>query len=90
MKKMSSQMGELKGLQKLTNYEMGKKSGTRIGELRELSHIGEILHIEKLQNVIDGRDALEANLVDKQHLDDLLLEWGRNVKKNEADIVLNN
>ena len=40
--------------------------------------------------MIDGRDALEANLVDKQHLDDLLLEWGRNVKKNEADIVLNN
>ena len=32
MKKMSSQMSELKSLQKLTNYEMGKKSATRIGE----------------------------------------------------------
>ena len=90
MKKMPSQMGELKSLQKLTNYRVGKKSGTRIGELRELSHIGEILHIEELQNVVDVRDALEANLVGKQHLDDLLLGWSRSFEQNGADIVLNN
>ena len=40
--------------------------------------------------MIYGRDALEANLVDKQHRDDLLLEWSRNVEQNGADIVLNN
>ena len=89
-KKMSSQMGELKSLQELSNYIVGKKCGTRIGELRELCHIGGTLHIEELQNVVDGRDALEANLVGKRYLDDLLLEWSRNVVQNGADIVLNN
>ena len=90
VKKMSSQMGELKSLQKLTNYSVGKKSETRIGELRELSSIGGILHIEELQNVVDGRDALEANLVGKQYLDDLQLEWSDIVEQKGADIVINN
>ena len=71
MKKMPSQMGELKSLQELSNYIVTKKSGIRIRELREHSHIGGILHVEELQNVVDGRDALEANLVGKQYLDDL-------------------
>ena len=87
---MPSQMGQLKSLHKLTNYRVGKKSGTRIGELRELSHIGGILHIEGLKNVVDGRDALEANLVGKQYLDGLRLEWSSFGEQNGADIVLNN
>ncbi|XP_034700929.1 putative disease resistance RPP13-like protein 1 [Vitis riparia] len=71
---------------------VGKESGTRVGELRELSHIGGILRIKELQNVVDGRDPSEANLVGKQYLDDLRLEWNDDdgVDQNEADIVLNN
>ncbi|KAJ9687339.1 hypothetical protein PVL29_016003 [Vitis rotundifolia] len=92
VKEMPSQLGQLKSLQKLTNYRVGKKSGTRVGELRELSHTGGILSIEQLQNVVDGGDALEANLVGKQYLDDLRLEWNDDdgVDQNGADIVLNN
>ena len=90
LKEMPSQMGQLKSLQKLTNFRVGKKSGKKIGELRELSNIGGILHIEELQNVVDGRDALEANLVGKQYLNDLQLEWSHTVEQNGADDVLNN
>ncbi|KAJ9687337.1 hypothetical protein PVL29_016001 [Vitis rotundifolia] len=92
VEEMPSQLGQLKSLQTLTNYRVGKKSGTRVGELRELSHIGGILRIKELQNVVDGRDASEANLVGKQYLNDLRLEWNDDdgVDQNGADIVLNN
>ena len=40
VKEIPSQMGQLKGIQKLSNYIVGKQSGTRIAELRELSYIG--------------------------------------------------
>ncbi|RVW30526.1 putative disease resistance RPP13-like protein 1 [Vitis vinifera] len=92
VKEIPSQMGQLKSIQKLTNYRVGKKSGTRVGELRELSHIGGILSIEELQKVVDGGDASGANLVGKRYLDDLQLEWndGCGVEQNGADIVLNN
>ncbi|KAL6328703.1 hypothetical protein AAG906_003389 [Vitis piasezkii] len=55
-------------------------------------HIGGILSIEELQNVVDGGDASGANLVGKRYLDDLQLEWndGCGVEQNGADIVLNN
>ena len=79
---MPRQMCRLKSLHKLTNYKVGKKSGIRIGELRELSHIGGILHIEELQNVVNGREVLEANLASKQYLDDLRLEWSPFVEQN--------
>ncbi|RVW81026.1 putative disease resistance RPP13-like protein 1 [Vitis vinifera] len=92
VEEMPSQLGQLKSLQTLTNYRVGKKSGTRVGELRELSHIGGILRIKELQNVVDGRDASEAYLVGKQYLNDLWLEWNDDdgVDQNGADIVLNN
>ncbi|RVW30532.1 putative disease resistance RPP13-like protein 1 [Vitis vinifera] len=92
VKEMPSQLGQLKSLQKLTNYRVGKESGPRVGELRELSHIGGILRIKELQNVVDGRDASEANLVGKQYLNDLRLEWNDDdgVDQNGADIVLHN
>ncbi|KAL6312094.1 hypothetical protein AAG906_015514 [Vitis piasezkii] len=77
MKEMPSQMGQLKSLQKLSNYVVGKQSGTRVGELRELSHIGGSLVIQELQNVVDAKDALEANLAGMRYLDELELEWGR-------------
>ena len=66
VKEMPSQMGQLKILEKLSNYRVGKQSGTRVGELRELSHIGGSLVIQELQNVVDAKDASEANLVGKQ------------------------
>ncbi|XP_034701530.1 putative disease resistance RPP13-like protein 1 [Vitis riparia] len=92
VKEMPSHMGQLKSLQKLSNYIVGKQSGTRVGELRELSHIGGSLVIQELQNVVDAKDASESNLVGKQNLDELQLEWNRgsDVEQNGAETVLNN
>ena len=91
VKEIPSQMGQLKGIQKLSNYIVGKQSGTRIAELRELSYIGGSVVIQGLQNVIDAKDASEANLVGKPLLDELQLEWNcdSDVEQNGEDIVLN-
>lgn len=42
--------------------------------------------------MVDGRDASKANLVGKQYLDDLWLEWNEDsgVEQNGSKIVLNN
>uniref|UniRef100_F6H911 Disease resistance N-terminal domain-containing protein n=1 Tax=Vitis vinifera TaxID=29760 RepID=F6H911_VITVI len=58
--------GEGIDLQKLSNYIVGKQSGTRVGELKELSHIGGSLVIQELQNVVHAKDASEANFVARQ------------------------
>ncbi|RVX04573.1 Disease resistance protein RGA2 [Vitis vinifera] len=42
---------------------MGEQSGTRVGELKKLSRIGGSLVIQELQNVVDAKDASEANLL---------------------------
>ena len=92
VKEIPSQMGLLKSLQKLSDYIVGKESGTRVGELRELSQIGGSLVIQGLQNVVDAKDALQANLVKKQYLDELELEWDSHGgdDQNGANAVLNN
>ena len=92
VKEIPSQMGLLKRLQKLSDYIVGKESGTRVGELRELSQICGSLVIQGLQNVVDAKDALEANLVKKEYLDELQLEWDSHGGDNQngEDTVLNN
>ena len=92
VEEIPSQMGLLKSLQKLSDYIVGKESGTRVGELREFSQIGGSLVIQGLQNVVDSKDALQANLVKKQYLDELELEWDSHGgdDQNGANAVLNN
>lgn len=74
VREMPSHVGRLKNLRTLTII-VGKKSGSRIGELKELSHIRGRLCISKLQNVTCGNDGLEANLKNKKHLNELILRW---------------
>ncbi|CAL9004680.1 unnamed protein product [Prunus brigantina] len=76
IEEMPVQMGRLKSLRTLTTFVVGKSTGSTIGELGELSHLGGKLSILKLDNVVDGRDALQANLKNKQDLKELELAWG--------------
>ncbi|ONI21036.1 hypothetical protein PRUPE_2G046900 [Prunus persica] len=76
IEEMPVQMGRLKSLRTLTTFVVGKSTGLTIGELGELSHLGGKLSILKLNNVVDGRDALQANLKNKQDLKELELAWG--------------
>ncbi|CAL8115537.1 unnamed protein product [Prunus armeniaca] len=73
---MPVQMGRLKSLRTLTTFVVGKSTGLTIGELGELSNLGGKLSILKLNNVVDGRDALQANLKNKKDLKELELAWG--------------
>ncbi|XP_008245490.2 PREDICTED: putative disease resistance protein At3g14460, partial [Prunus mume] len=75
IEEMPVQMGRLKSLRTLTTFVVGISIGSTIGELRELSHLGGKLSILKLNNVVDGRDALQANLKNKQDLKELELAW---------------
>ncbi|XP_059649181.1 putative disease resistance RPP13-like protein 1 [Cornus florida] len=89
--KMPMQMSRLVGLQHLTHFVVGKDSGSRISELGTLHHLHGKLSILNLQNVVNGRDALEANFKDKNHLEELELEWSGNThdSQNERDVLDN-
>ncbi|KAB2607104.1 disease resistance RPP13-like protein 1 [Pyrus ussuriensis x Pyrus communis] len=73
---MPVEIGRLKSLRTLTDFVVGKYTGSSIGELRELQHLQGRLCISNLQNVVDVVDALEANLKNKKELNDLELAWG--------------
>ena len=84
VKEMPSDICKLKNLRSLPTFIVGQNCGLRLGELRELSGS---LTISKLNNVISGKDALEANnMKDKQYLDKLKLNWDH---KNASDVVQN-
>jgi len=54
---------------------VGRQSETSIKELGKLRHLRGELHIRNLQNVVDARDAAEANLKGKKDLDKLRFTW---------------
>ena len=84
LKEMPSDIGNFRSLRTLTDFIVGRKNGSRIGELRKLSDIQGRLKISKLHNVESGGDAMEANLKDKRYLDELVLAWD---KDKETDDV---
>ena len=74
-REMPSHISRLKNLQKLSNFIVGQKGRSRIGELGVLSDIGGRLEISEMQNVVCARDALGAKMKEKRHLDELALKW---------------
>ncbi|KAL7234130.1 hypothetical protein ACSBR1_017679 [Camellia fascicularis] len=88
---MPMQMCRLKGLQHLTNFVVGKCSGSGIDELKEFHHLRAKLTISGLQNVRSGRDALEAKLKKKEHLEEIVLGWGNTTEnsQNEREVLEN-
>ncbi|KAL6288839.1 hypothetical protein ACE6H2_006349 [Prunus campanulata] len=73
---MPMQMSTLRSLRTLPAFILGKSTGSTIGELGELPHLRGKLSILQLRNVLDPRDALQANLKDKKDLKELELGWG--------------
>ncbi|XP_018817378.1 putative disease resistance protein At3g14460 isoform X2 [Juglans regia] len=76
VEEMPTQMSKLESLQMLSTFIVGKENGTKIGELGKLSNLRGTLSIKKLKNVANAKDAFEAKLKDKKHLEELVLDWG--------------
>ncbi|CAL5330328.1 unnamed protein product [Camellia sinensis] len=86
---MSLHIGKLINLQTLSNFMVGKDCGRKIGELKNLSHIQGAIHISRLENVNGVKDARDANLMSKEELKELSLEWDES-HSSQNDIVERN
>ncbi|XP_030965293.1 putative disease resistance RPP13-like protein 1 [Quercus lobata] len=86
LEEMPLHMGKLRNLQSLTTFIVSKHNRSNIKELGELLHLSGALSILNLQNVQHARDAMEVNLKDKQHLYELVLEWGHDKDSSENEI----
>ncbi|XP_028120141.1 putative disease resistance RPP13-like protein 1 [Camellia sinensis] len=84
--KMSLHIGKLTNLQTLSNFIVGNDCGRKIGELKSLSHIRGAIHISRMQNVNGVKDAIDANLMSKEKLKELSLEWDES-RSSQNDIV---
>ncbi|XP_062174622.1 putative disease resistance RPP13-like protein 1 [Alnus glutinosa] len=82
---MPEQLGRLKRLQTLTEFIIGKRSGSCIRELGKLTNLRGSLSILEIQNVKSPTDALEARLRDKKYLEDLVLEWNVDTNFSESE-----
>ncbi|THG21742.1 hypothetical protein TEA_001258 [Camellia sinensis var. sinensis] len=71
-------IGKLASLQTLSNFILTKNSGHRLKELGNLIYLRGRLCLSGLQNVVVPLDAREANLIDKEGLDVLSMEWSVN------------
>ncbi|KAM4072793.1 hypothetical protein ACB094_11G166400 [Castanea mollissima] len=85
LKEMPLLMGRLKSLQTLTSFILGKGGGSSIKELGEFQQLKGSLSVLKLENAVDARDALEANLRNKLHLNELVLKWGGDTNDSRKD-----
>ncbi|KAL5549573.1 hypothetical protein UlMin_004804 [Ulmus minor] len=75
LKEMPHQMCKMKSLQRLSDFVLGENDGWRIKELGEFPLLEGSLCISGLQNIVDVRDVLEANLKNKKFLSKLILKW---------------
>ncbi|KAG6778155.1 hypothetical protein POTOM_018007 [Populus tomentosa] len=85
IKAMPMGIEKLTNLQTLSNFVMGKDKGSRLSSLANLKSLRGTLCITGLENVIDAREAMEANIKVINNLEVLLLEWspGTDSSRNE-------
>ncbi|CAK7336564.1 unnamed protein product [Dovyalis caffra] len=82
---MPSGMGKLTKLQKLTDFFLGKQSGSSINELGKLQYLQESICIWNLQNVVNPQDAAEADLKVKKQLEGLQLRWDGDTDESQLE-----
>jgi len=78
IKELPIGIGELENLQTLTVFVVGKgQIGLGIKELKKFPHLQGKLTIKNLHNVIDAKEAHDANLKSKEKIEELELLWGK-------------
>ncbi|KAM5551928.1 hypothetical protein ABKV19_026675 [Rosa sericea] len=81
---MPPQVSRLTRLRTLPNFVVGKGSASGIGEIGSL-HLRGTLSVGRLENVIDVGDAKTAQIMNKEGLNTLELEWsGTSEKESEV------
>ncbi|XP_027345084.1 putative disease resistance RPP13-like protein 1 [Abrus precatorius] len=88
---MPTQICRLQDLRTLTSFIVGKKDGLSIRELRKFPYLQGKLSIFKLQKVVDPSDAFQANLKNKEQIEELVLGWGSDPQgsQTEKDVLDN-
>jgi hypothetical protein len=82
-------MSKLIVLQKLSDFFLGKQSGSNLKELGKLVNLRGTLSIWDLQNTLSVQDALEADLKSKKHLEKLRFSWdGRTGDSQRERVIL--
>ncbi|XP_059645452.1 putative disease resistance RPP13-like protein 1 [Cornus florida] len=87
LEEMPLGIGRLTNLPTLSKIIVEQGNGSRLTELKHLFHLRGMLSIVKLENVMDVQEAMEANLMGKQDLDELELTWGKNVNNSQNEIL---
>ncbi|KAG7942102.1 hypothetical protein I3843_16G082500 [Carya illinoinensis] len=80
---MPVQIGKLTCLQTLSNVIVGKDNCSRVKELGPLKHLKGKLNISRLENVIEPKDAKDAELIKKIKISELSLEWSSDIDESK-------
>ncbi|KAM3699266.1 hypothetical protein ACJW31_05G012600 [Castanea mollissima] len=75
IKEMPMGLKELKSLQTLSDFVVGKDTKSKIGDLMNLEFLRGRFCISSLENVPNAEDARNANLNCKKNLDVLVMKW---------------
>ncbi|AES88176.1 putative P-loop containing nucleoside triphosphate hydrolase, leucine-rich repeat domain, L [Medicago truncatula] len=90
IKELPVEIARLENLQTLTVFVVGKRQvGLSIKELRKFPHLQGTLTIKNLHDVIEARDAGDANLKSKEKMEKLELQWGEQTEDSriEKDVL---
>ncbi|KAL4277312.1 hypothetical protein AHAS_Ahas20G0294600 [Arachis hypogaea] len=82
---MPEGMSKLTSLQFLSKYDVGKREGNKINELGALGNLHQTILIDKLENVVNSSEALEARMFDKDGIESLFLKWSPDEYENTVD-----
>ncbi|MED6216694.1 hypothetical protein PIB30_010134 [Stylosanthes scabra] len=73
------QIVDLPNLKNLTAFVVDKKKQGQVlsvGELRKLPHLQGKVSIKNLQNVVEANEAIKANLMSKEKIEEIVFGWG--------------
>ncbi|KAJ4818389.1 Disease resistance protein RGA2 [Rhynchospora pubera] len=81
---MISGIGKLISLQDLSEYQVQRQHGHRIGELKDMTQLLRKLYLSGLENIDEKEEAAQAMLSNKRYLDILILGWADNRNINQV------
>ncbi|CBI35141.3 unnamed protein product, partial [Vitis vinifera] len=86
LKEIPFQIGNLTNLQILPRFIVSKTGGSGIGELKNCSNLQGVLSIFGLHEIMSVKDARDANLKDKQKIEELIMNWTNDCWDSRNDV----